>query len=345
ARDRVSINVPDCYADPGFNPEIDRRTGFRTRCSLTLPLTDHDQRLVGVMQVLNKAGGPFDAADQALAEALAAQCAVALARVRMTEAILANERMRHELEIASQVQRNTLPQTLPQVAGYDMHAVFKPALQTGGDTYDLTLVSRDLLVVLADASGHGIGPALLVTQMQAMLRMALRLGATLETAFRQVNDQLALTLRDGHFVNAFVGLLDASAHRLRFLSGGQGPILHWQAARNECTAYRATSFPMGAMAIVALRPAVELRFEPGDWLLLLSDGLYEYENAAGRPFGRARVEEALRAAHHGTPAALAEQLMQAVHAHAAGAAQEDDITLVLLKRSGMARSGHTGAAE
>ncbi len=244
ARDRALINAPDCYADPRFHPEVDKRTGFRTRCALTLPLIDHEQRLVGVIQVLNKSGGNFDAADEALAETLAAQCAVALSRVRMSEAVLAGTLMRHELELASQVQRSTLPQSLPQVTGYDMHAVFKPASLTGGDTYDLALVEQGLLILLADATGHGIGPALSVTQMQAMLRMALRLGATLEIAFREVNDQLSLTLHDGHFVNTFIGLLDAPSNRLRFLSGGQGPILHLHlhAADGHCTAHRATSF-------------------------------------------------------------------------------------------------------
>ena len=171
-----------------------------------------------------------------------------------------------------------------------------------------------------------------MTQMQAMLRMALRMGATLETAFRQVNDQLSLTLHDGHFVNTFIGLLDAASHRLRFLSGGQGPILHLHAVDGRSTAHRATSFPMGAMTIQVLRPAVQLTFEPGDWLVLLSDGIFEYDNAGGEPFGRERVEQVVSAGRYDTPAALAEQLMRAVSAHADGAPQQDDITLVLLKR-------------
>jgi len=67
ARERRVINVPDCYADPRFDPSVDRRTGFRTRCALTLPLIDHKGGLVGVMQVLNRTGGVFDAADEELA--------------------------------------------------------------------------------------------------------------------------------------------------------------------------------------------------------------------------------------------------------------------------------------
>jgi len=123
ARERRIINVPDCYSDPRFNPEVDRQSGFHTRCMLTLPLVDHKSGLVGVMQVLNKAGGVFDEYDEALATALAAQCAVALQRVRMTEALLEGEAMRQELEMARVVQMSTLPSAMPELGGYDVHGV------------------------------------------------------------------------------------------------------------------------------------------------------------------------------------------------------------------------------
>jgi len=332
ARLRALINVPDCYADPRFDASVDRRSGFLTRCSLTLPLVDHQGSFVGVMQVLNKAQGVFDLADEALAQALAAQCAMALARVQLTAALLEGAKMRQALELARVVQMSTLPAQLPRLAGYDMHATFLPASQTGGDTYDLALTEQGLLVVLGDATGHGIAPALSVTQMHAMLRMALRLGADLDTTFRQVNDQLAATLPAGRFVTAFIGLLDAATHRLRFLSGGQGPILHFCAAQGECVAHKATSFPMGAMPLAKLRPAVEISLAPGDILVLLTDGIYEYEDAAGAQFGVQRVEQVLREHHHRDSASLAGCLLQTVRAFAQGAPQDDDVTMVLLKR-------------
>ncbi len=332
ARERRPINVPDCHADPRFDIEVDRRSGFHTRCSLSLPLVDHRGTLIGVMQLLNRQGGAFSASDEALADVLAAQCAVALTRVRLTAAVMEGERLRQEMAWARALQLGTLPQAMPDVPGYDMHGSFMPASHTGGDTYDLALTDRGLLVVLADAAGHGLAPALSVMQMHAMLRMAWRLGADLPSAFRQLNDQLAATLADGRFVTAFIGLLDSQTHRLQFLSGGQAPILHFQAARGQCVAHRATSFPMGAMPMAAARPPVALDLAPGDMLVLLSDGIYEYENAAGEAYGQARVERTLRDHADESAERLATRLMQAVQAFAAGAAQQDDITMVLLKR-------------
>src|SRR5690349_4120789 len=333
ARSRRIINVPDCYADPRFDPHVDKASGYRTRCMLTLPLVDHKDVLVGVMQVLNKAGGGvFDSHDEALATALAAQCAVALQRVRMTEAVIEGEKMRQELEMARVVQMSTLPASMPALPGYDVYGTFKPADLTGGDTFDLAALDQGLLVVLGDATGHGIAPALSVSQMQAMLRMAFRLGADLETAFREVNNQLADTLASDRFITAFVGMLDADAHLLHFHSGGQGPILHFQAALGSCARYKPTSFPLGAMRLSALKPMVTLPMRPGDILLVLSDGIYEYHDAGGDQFGEARVEEIVRSHHGASMEQLSATLLDAVQAFAAGAPQEDDITVVLVKR-------------
>ena len=333
ARNRQIINVPDCYADPRFDPGVDKSSGYRTRCMLTLPLVDHKDVLVGVMQVLNKGGGGvFDDHDEALATALAAQCAVALQRVRMTEAVIEGEKMRQELEMARVVQMSTLPASMPAVPGYDVYGTFKPAELTGGDTFDLAALDQGLLVVLGDATGHGIAPALSVTQMQAMLRMAFRLGANLETAFKEVNNQLADTLASDRFITAFVGMLDADAHLLRFHSGGQGPILHFQAALGTCARHKPTSFPLGAMRLSALRPLVTLQMQPGDILLLLSDGIYEYHDTGGEQFGEARVEEIVRSHHGESMAQLSAILLDAIQTFAAGAPQDDDITVVLVKR-------------
>ncbi|MGE5104395.1 MAG: PP2C family protein-serine/threonine phosphatase, partial [Betaproteobacteria bacterium] len=333
ARSRQIINVPDCYADPRFDSTVDKASGYRTRCMLTLPLVDHKGILVGVMQVLNKIGGAFDRDDEALATALAAQCAVALQRVRMTSALIEGEKMRQALEMAREVQMSTLPSRMPALRSYDLGTLFRPAELTGGDTYDLSLLERGLVIVLGDATGHGIAPALSVTQMQAMLRMAFQLGASLETAFIEVNNRLAETLAEDRFITAFIGLLDPVTHRLRFQSGGQGPILHYRAASRTFERYRPTSFPLGAMTLTTLRPAIELWLRPGDILAIVSDGVFEQEDRAGEPFGEARAQEVIGAHAGGTMADLAAKLLARVGQFADGAPQEDDMKAILLRRA------------
>ena len=180
-----------------------------------------------------------------LAAALAAQCAVALQRVRMTEALIEGEKMRQELEIARVVQMSTLPSVMPLLAGYDVYGTFRPAELTGGDTFDLAVLDQGLLAVLGDATGHGIAPALSVTQMQAMLRMAFRLGADLETAFVQVNNQLADILPTTDSSPRSSASSNPATHRMRFHSGGQAPILHFQCGHRVVRALQSHQLSAG----------------------------------------------------------------------------------------------------
>ena len=333
ARTRAIINVPDCYSDVRFDAAVDRASGYRTRCMLTLPLVDHHDVLVGVMQLLNKSGGVFDEGDEALATALAAQCAVALQRARMTEALVEGERMRQALEMARIVQMSTLPKTMPTVHGYEVSGMFRPAELTGGDMFDAFAVDGRLFVVLGDATGHGIAPALSVTQMHAMIRMAVSLRADLDTVFTEVNNRLAQTLPDDRFITAFIGVVDPVTHELRFQSGGQGPLLRIDAAHGWCERFLPTSFPLGALALASPPSAVTVALRPGDLFVLASDGIFEYRNAAGEQFGEARVVNLLRE-HCAQPAsALVDAVLDAVEAFAAGAPQEDDMTLVIVKRA------------
>src|SRR5437764_7316984 len=171
ARERQIINVPDCYADPRFDSSVDKSSGYHTRCMLTLPLVDHKEVLVGVMQVLNKSDGAFDEDDEALATALAAQCAVALQRVRMTAALIEGEKMRQALEMARVVQMSTLPDVMPAIPAYDVCGTFRSAELTGGDTFDLSLLDQGLLIVLGDGTGNCIGTGCLVMLLYAMMGM------------------------------------------------------------------------------------------------------------------------------------------------------------------------------
>ncbi len=333
AQTRKLINVPDCYADPRFNRDIDRQTGYRSRCMLTIPLIGYEESLVGVLQILNKHDGVFDARDEYVAEALAAQAAVVLHRARVTEQIIASERLGREISVARDVQMGTLPKDMPEIAGYEFGGAFLPTDQTGGDLYDfIPLGDNRLFMLMGDATGHGIGPALSATQVRAMLRVALRLQSTLDDAFTHINDQLCEDLPDDRFVTGFFGLLDAASHSVRFHSGGQGPIMHYQADMGEFDWHPATTFPLGYMPHSELAAPQTAVLEPGDILGLISDGIYEYENDRGEQFGRRGVMRVLDAHPGASAQQLVDLIMAAARQHGGTAPQADDITIVLARR-------------
>jgi phosphoserine phosphatase len=333
ARERRLINVPDCYTDPRFNPEIDRRTGYRTRCLMAIPLVGFDDALVGVMQVLNKVGGVFGPRDERIATVFAAQCAVALQRARLLEGVLRQQKLERDLALARDIQLRVLPADLPAVAGYDLAGSSRPADQTGGDIYDC--VPRDdgsLMLLLGDATGHGIGPALSVTQVRAMFRMALRLGANLDQTFLHINHQLTDDLGGERFVTAFLGELDARAHRVRFHSGGQGPLFHYRQETHSCHLVDSTTLPLGILAEVLLDAPQCLDLALGDHLALITDGFFEYNNPTGEPFGHERLKATLASLAERPALEIVQGIYATVDDFAAGAPQVDDMTVMVVKR-------------
>lgn len=333
ARSRALVNVPDCYADPRFNRAVDLKSGYRTRNMLSVPLIGFDGSLVGVMQVLNKRGDRFTEQDERVATLLAAQCAAALQRARDMAALLAAEHLHEEVRVAREIQMGGLPADMPPLEGYDGAGVFRPTDQTGGDLYDFVPVGEcSMFLLLGDATGHGIGPALSATQVRAMVRVALRLGADLDAIHAQVNNQLLADLPDDRFVTAFLGLLDARDHTVRYHAAGQAPLLHFHAASGEFSWRGATTIPMGALELAEPDPAQVLHMAPGDILGLISDGIYEYADAAGQLFGESRVAKLVGELRNRPMREVAERLLAAAQDFGAGVRQADDITIVMLRR-------------
>jgi phosphoserine phosphatase len=168
--------------------------------------------------------------------------------------------------------------------------------------------------------------------MQAMLRVAFRAGADLDSAFMHVNNQLVEDLPDDRFITAFMGFLNPDTHDVRFHSGGQGPILHFHAESGECDWHKPTSFPVGVMEIEVAGEAKKIDMQPGDILGLISDGVFEYESVQGEQFGEDRVAQVMRDYHNIAMADLTEKLLDATFAFGKNVPQADDITVVLLRR-------------
>jgi len=325
-------NIHDCREDELFQAFPVQVDGFETRSLLNVPIVGQDDSILGVMQWLGEHVGQFDKHDEWVGPALAAQCAVAIQHSRMTDELLANAILHQEVTVAREIQMSTLPNVMPLVDGYDLHGMFHPTDHTGGDLYDLVVLDEKLFMLLGDATGHGFGPALSATQMQAMLRVSFRLGASLDEAYMQVNNQLDEDLPDDRFITAFMGFLDPGKHEVEYHSGGQGPILHFRAETGTCEWHAPTSFPVGVMPLDGLDRAEKLLLEPGDILALISDGVYEYTALDGSQFGEERVAEIMKQHHSSPMSELGQKLVDAAFEFGGDAPQADDITLVLVRR-------------
>jgi sigma-B regulation protein RsbU (phosphoserine phosphatase) len=332
ARTGQLVNLADAYADPRFNSEFDKATGFRTRNMLAVSLLDHDGTTVGVLQLLNKRTGAFQPQDEKVAAFLGSQAGVAIQRQQLLEHFADKQRIERDLNIACSIQKGLLPSQAPRFRGFDIVGWNQPADETGGDFYDfLILDNGTLAVIVADVTGHGIGPALIMTEARALFRAALLGGSGLERAVADVQRLLCLDMPDGRFVTAFCGALGANGE-LEFLSAGQGPILLYERATETFEELPTQGLPLGLLAEVEYDPSVHRSLAEGDMLIIPTDGFFESESPEGEPFGLPRVEETVRRFRDQSAQEIMERLVEAVTAFTQGRPQMDDLTIVICVR-------------
>jgi len=333
ARSMQVINVTDAYADERFNKEIDKQTGFRTRNILSCPLVGYDGELTGVLQLLNKKQGSFTSYDQQLAEALGSQAGVALQRARLIEHYIEKQRMARDLEIAKEIQHNLLPHADPDIVGYEVVSYFQPCDETGGDCYDfLPLPKNRWMFMLGDATGHGVGPALVSAETRALLRSAASLSSEMAEIIQLVNKLLAQDLPGNRFTTAFLGLLDAAGHNLVYASAGQGPVLFYDAQSGRVEQLEVTGIPLGIMAEFEYAVAKPRALRPGDIIMLLTDGFYEWTNPAGDQFGTERASQILLKNAVQPTQKILEAVQSEVRKFVRGSRQTDDLTAIIIKR-------------
>lgn len=215
-------------------------------------------------------------------------------------------KLEDDLQLARQIQQKTFPQEFPAVLGYQIAAGSRPADATGGDTYDVMGVKRngtqaaltqqhpdEVYLVLSDATGHGMGPALTAAEVRSLFRMGVRLGRPLGEIITQMNEQLVADSHGGRFVTAWLGRLNPATHQLHVFSAGQAPILHYQAANDRFLVMQADAPPLGVLPDMTPQTR-SINLAPGDIIATLSDGAYEAKASDGERFGQTRVEQLIR---------------------------------------------------
>ena len=328
------INVPDAYADPRFNREIDKTTGFRTRSMLTLPMIGLDGQLMGVLQLLNKTSGPFTADDEELARTVGALAGVALQRQLLLDEYAKKRKLVHDLEIAREIQQSILPDAPPPCEGFDIAGWNRPADQTGGDTYDfIDLGTGRVAVIAGDATGHGIGPALVAVSCRAMIRALSKSTTDVAEILGATNALLAPDLASGRrFVTLCLAILDPPTATITFASAGHGPLLHYHAATDTFDELEVSGPPLGLFGGMTYVAPPTIHLAPGDMFIVPTDGFYEYAAKGGEFFDKARIQDVLRRHRAESCRTMAERLYEAVITFANGAPQLDDMTVVIVKK-------------
>jgi phosphoserine phosphatase len=330
--ERTIINIPDAYADDRFYRGVDERTGYRTRSILTIPLIAVDvDELVGVAQVLNRRSGPFGADCERIATALAAQSAVAMRRSRLLEDRLELVKLQHDLDIAREIQAATFPTSFPEAPGWEIHGWSMPADATGGDAFDAVAVDGGAILMVGDATGHGIGPAISVTQVRSMLRMAVRLDAPLLDLVCQLNQQLWQDTSAMQFVTAWFGRLSNEAGTIESLAAGHGPMMLLR-ADGGVESIEADAPPLGVLETLMIDAVTMIDMQPGDLLAIPSDGIFEAMDEGGAMYGVDRMVDLLRGGCDQPLKEVLEVLRTDIEAFRNERPAQDDRTILAVRR-------------
>lgn len=330
--DLARLGRPFIVPPPGIGGPSRVSLAGLPRAECLVPFVGRGEQMVGVLLLGERLSEePYSGEDRRLLSAVAGQAALALQNIRLAEQIAerleAERRAAVELELAREVQSRLLPRGSPPLRTLDCAGDCAQARSVGGDFYDfLELGGGQTALILADIAGKGMAGALTMASLQAHLRAHPgQLREDPEQLLRGLNASLCESLAAGRFATLFLGCYDDATRRLRYANCGHNPPLLLR-ADDRVERLAATATILGAFRTWDCAVA-EVVLEPGDTLVLYSDGITEAADGQDEEFGEARLLEAVRRHRaEGAPALIA-GILAAVHGFRRGE-QADDMTLV-----------------
>ncbi len=335
---RVYFDDPDSWIyrrSEMSDAERDQLAALRSE--LLLPLSVRDD-LIGFMSLGQKLSeAPYSGTDLRLLSSVAAQTGLALEVARLTAAmgneIAQRERLNRELEIAREVQERLFPQRFPEIAGIDYCGICRPAREVGGDYYDFVeLPAGKLGIAIGDVSGKGIGAALMMASLGASLRGQASVVHDLTKLVKRVNELVYEASSVNRYATFFYAEYEPRSRQLLYVNAGHNPPALLRASRGSCQTYRLDTGgpPIGLLAISSYEQG-SCALEPGDMLVLFTDGISESMNNDEEEWGEASLIQFAKTCC-GLPAPEAmNKIMAAAQAFASGAHQHDDMTVVVVR--------------
>ncbi len=334
ARQRSLVNIPDAPRDERWHPAYDKLAGYQTQTVLAAPLVaSRDGRLLGVLEMLNNVGGPFDADDESLALAFSHHAAAALDRARLVAEIHQRRELDASLKVAREVQRRFMPSKLPTIDGYEVATWWFPNEAVGGDYCDvIRLPSGDVLLCVADVSGHGLGPSLLMASVRAALRTLILSHDLPQTLLEQLANALAEDFEHGSFITMCLTKLAPTTGELTFSNAGHGPALVRQAATGQFVELDSTGVPLGVIVPTDYPAGPPLTLASGDLMVLATDGIVESFNQRGEQFGVERLKQLITKLARAPIQEVVRSIGREVELHYVGDSPPDDLTVLALRR-------------
>lgn len=315
---------PDVRKEPRY---INARAG--TRSELVAPIISNEE-VIGVFDLESDELDAYADHDVEVLMLLASQVAIIIEKVMLHEQLIEKQRLETQLEVARQVQLELLPPRDPQLEGFDISAYNFPTEEVSGDYYDWVRIYDDQIgIVIADVAGKGVPAALLMAFLRASLRAATHIGYAPHISMSKVNYLLWESIERHQFVTAFYGILDATNRTLAYSNAGHNPPLLID-ANGQTHFEERGSVPLG-MFRDSRYYEYYATIEPGQTLILYTDGVTEAMNLADEEYGTQRLVEAALRGRDLTARALIDFIHQDVITWTEGRGPHDDVTFFVIK--------------
>jgi sigma-B regulation protein RsbU (phosphoserine phosphatase) len=295
---------------------------------------------LGILYLDSRRPAAFSKLDRQILDALAVEAASILDNARLVERERQRQRLEQELSIAREIQQALLPRGFRDFPHLTISGFNTPCHAVGGDYFDVFPLTNDRTAfVIADVAGKGIGAALLTTMLQGALT-GMTLGADPVRVFQHINDFLCQHAEVGRYATMFFGIVDREGNLDYLNAGHPSPLLLRRGDVSEI--FTQGSFPVGLIPEASYE-AVRVPLEPGDTIVLFSDGVTEAADPEEQLFGIPRLSEVLAGQHEAPLEQLQKRVADSVEKFARGADQADDITLLFIRYRAAARSADTVA--
>jgi phosphoserine phosphatase RsbU/P len=330
---RKALLTSDAQHDPRFAANQSIMLGG-IRSIMAVPLAI-EERVLGMIYVDSPLhSNRFTKRDLELLTLLAGVAAIRIENVRLLDVQVEQKRLANELAVASEIQLRLHPAAPPTINGYDLMGVSFPCYEVGGDYFDF-IQKRDgrMVIALGDVSGKGTGAALLMSSIHAAVRAQCTTRLSPSEIVTEINQYIYDNTPSNRYITLFYSELDPRTHQLAYINGGHNSPLLVRAS-GEITTLDIGGFPVGITPFGDYHEGIA-HLDPGDVLVIYSDGVTESQDEAGEEFGEARLIEIVQRNRGRTAAGLRDRIDDALQKFVGKAKTVDDLTLVILKRKSL----------
>ena len=329
--EKVSILTNNALSDPRFDKQ-ESIVSLGIRSVMCVPLW-HDDAVTGLLYVDSlRRENSFSEDDLTLLTSLANVAAVKLENARLVEEMIEKKRMERELELAHDIQQGRLPSEAPDVEGWDIVGTNTPCYTIGGDYYDFIERPGGLAVALGDVSGKGAGAALMMMVLRATIHFASQREKTVTDIITQTNGVIYDNSPPQFYATFFLTDLNTSTGKMRYINAGHIPPILYQKASNSIVRLEEGGTVLGLFDIAQFTEG-ESELQPGDILVIFTDGISEAWGANDEEFGEDRLAELVRDNASLSATELEELIQKEVDTFTDGAPATDDKTIIVVKRT------------